>query len=405
MTTEAPSVQPPPAVLIVDDVEANLTALEALLEDMDCRVVRARSGNDALRLLLRQDFAVMLLDVQMPGMDGYEVAHHARHNPSSRDVPILFLTAATRTDQNVLKGYGSGAVDFLHKPVEPEILRSKVRVFLDLYRGRRQIADSKAALEVAYKELQSTQAQLIQSAKMASLGQLVAGVAHEINNPLAFCISHLNTARRGLDGLHTELGELPPGAQELWSRTQNRLEEMDRGLGRVKELVLKLRTFSRLDEGEFKNVSVEESIDSVMTILGHRMRGRIEVQLSLLGPPRIECYPSLLNQAVMNLAANSIDAMPDGGTLSISTGVEGDDYVIRVTDTGEGIPEAIRDRIFEPFFTTKEVGEGTGLGLAITYSIVHKHGGTLDLRPTQPRGTEAQIRIPSARLQLGSHAG
>lgn len=390
-----------PAVLIVDDVEANLLALDALLEDMDCSVVRARSGNEALRCLLRQEFAAMVLDVQMPGMDGYEVAHHARNNPVSRDVPILFLTAASRTDENVLKGYGSGAVDFLHKPIEPVVLRSKLRVFFDLYRGRRQVEDAKDQLETAYRELQATQAQLVQSAKMASLGQLVAGVAHEINNPLSFCISHLNTARRSLGAVGEHLALEPP-VKEQWERAQSRLAEMDRGLERVKELVLKLRTFSRLDEGEVKTVNVAESIDAVLTILGHRMRDRIKVALRLDGPEWLECFPSLLNQAVMNLVTNAIDAMPDGGTLQIATALEGDKFVVRVIDDGAGIPDAIKDRILEPFFTTKPVGEGTGLGLAITYSIVRKHGGELELNRAEPRGTEALIRIGIRRATNGS---
>jgi two-component system, NtrC family, sensor kinase len=390
-----------PAVLIVDDVEANLLALDALLEDMDCSVVRARSGNEALRCLLRQEFAAMVLDVQMPGMDGYEVAHHARNNPVSRDVPILFLTAASRTDENVLKGYGSGAVDFLHKPIEPVVLRSKLRVFFDLYRGRRQVEDAKDQLETAYRELQATQAQLVQSAKMASLGQLVAGVAHEINNPLSFCISHLNTARRSL-GVVSEHLSLEPPVKDHWERAQSRLGEMDRGLERVKELVLKLRTFSRLDEGEVKTVNVAESIDAVLTILGHRMRDRIKVELRLDGPEWLECFPSLLNQAVMNLVTNAIDAMPEGGTLRIATALEGDQFVVRVIDDGEGIPDAIKDRILEPFFTTKPVGEGTGLGLAITYSIVRKHGGELELKRAEPRGTEALIRIGIRRATNGS---
>src|SRR3954471_5815690 len=166
------------AVLAVDDVDANLFALQALLEDMDCDVVFARSGNDALRQLLRRTFAVVLLDVQMPEMDGYEVAHHARRNPSTRDVPIIFLTAANNSEGMVLRGYGSGAVDFLFKPLNPSILRSKVRVFLELRAAHRKALDAKVALErtnlelqTAYDELQATHAQLVQSAKMASLGE------------------------------------------------------------------------------------------------------------------------------------------------------------------------------------------------------------------------------------------
>ena len=129
-----------PAVLVVDDVEGNLVALEALLADLDCDVVLARSGNQALSALLKREFAVALLDVQMPEMDGFEVARHARQNPATRDVPLLFLTATHDSEEGVLRGYGSGAVDFLFKPIDSTILRSKVRVFLDLYRSRSEIA-------------------------------------------------------------------------------------------------------------------------------------------------------------------------------------------------------------------------------------------------------------------------
>ena len=215
-------------MLVVDDVQANLVAFEALLGELDCDVVLARSGNAALRQLLRREFAVMLLDVQMPEMDGYEVASHARANPGTRDVPIVFLTATHDNEENVLRGYGSGAVDFLFKPADPTILRAKVQVFLDLYASRRLIADSKGELErknaelgEAYRELKKTHAQLVQSAKMASLGELVAGIAHEINNPLAFALSHLDTARRDL----TAVGEatsaaLPEALKPRWARAE-----------------------------------------------------------------------------------------------------------------------------------------------------------------------------------------
>src|SRR3954451_15280814 len=127
-----------PSVLLVDDVPANLVALEALLDDMGCELVRAEGGNAALRELLRREFAVMLLDVQMPEIDGYEVARYVRENPATRDVPIIFLTATLRNEEGLLRGYGSGAVDYLLKPLNATILRAKVRVFLDLYLSRQR---------------------------------------------------------------------------------------------------------------------------------------------------------------------------------------------------------------------------------------------------------------------------
>jgi response regulator RpfG family c-di-GMP phosphodiesterase len=165
-----------PKVLVVDDVDANLKAMEALLESLDCELVLAQSGNEALKHLLKHEFAVLLLDVQMPDMDGYEVAHHARKNPKTKDVPILFLTATTHTETNVLKGYGAGAVDYLFKPIDATILRGKIRVFLDLYRSQLELKASNDALSArndelrqAHEELMETQAQLVHSAKMASI--------------------------------------------------------------------------------------------------------------------------------------------------------------------------------------------------------------------------------------------
>ena len=394
--------KPRPAVLAVDDVEANLIALRALIEDMDCEVVFAKSGNDALRQLLRRQFAVVLLDVQMPEMDGYEVAHHARKNPSTRDVPIIFLTAANNSEGMVLRGYGSGAVDFLFKPLNPSILRSKVRVFLELHLASQKLADAKAVLErrnaelkAAYSELQVTHAQLVQSAKMASLGELVAGVAHEINNPLAFVLSHLETVRRSLGVVEEHLPDsLPETAKYNWQRASERLREVSPGLERIRELVVKLRTFSRLDEGERKRVSVRECVESVLTILGHRLKDHVKVTTDFGSPDEIDCYASLLNQAIMNLVSNAIDAMDGNGAVCITTGASGEDYCISVADTGPGIPRELRDRVVEPFFTTKPVGQGTGLGLSITDSIVRKHGGVLELLDSESGGTRAVIRFP-----------
>jgi two-component system NtrC family sensor kinase len=433
------------AVLVVDDVEANLTAMDALLSELDCEIVLARSGNEALLTLLKRNFAVVLLDVQMPEMDGYEVARYARENPATRDVPIVFLTAGgtarsgldnqrsgarrldeNMTDQNVLKGYGSGAVDFLFKPVNPNILRSKVRVFLELDQGRRQLvqahheleaknrelaetAQAKAALadrfqqanvelERAYKELTATQASLIQTAKMASLGELVAGIAHEINNPLSYCVSHVETVKRCLSVVGSRAGDAlnEPSLLSTWERAQSRLGDMSLGLARITDLVLKLRTFSRLDEGEMKRVDVKECIDSVLTILSHRMAPRIAVSLTCDPPERIECNPELFNQALMNLLSNAIDAISGEGKIHVHSGRSGDMYTLSVSDTGSGIDPKVRDRIFEPFFTTKPIGVGTGLGLSIAYSIVQKHGGTLEALDAPGGGTRMLLSVPLA---------
>jgi two-component system NtrC family sensor kinase len=322
----------------------------------------------------------------------------------------------------VLRGYGSGAVDFLFKPLNAPIVRSKVRIFLELYASRQQVAQAKAALErsnvelraladdkariadqfkraneeltITYEDLRTTHAQLVQSAKMASLGELVAGVAHEINNPLAFVLSHLDTAQRSLTRVETELKPAEnPAAAESWKRAHDRLGEMRAGLDRIRDLVLKLRAFSRLDEGERKCVSVRECVDSVLTILGHRLR-RCTVEQELNAPDELDCFPGPLNQALMNLVANSLDAMGDEGKIIISSALHDGKYEIRVEDSGPGIPKELRERVLEPFFTTKPVGQGTGLGLSITYSIVKKHGGSLEILDGTNRGAIMVIRLP-----------
>jgi two-component system, NtrC family, sensor kinase len=239
-----------------------------------------------------------------------------------------------------------------------------------------------------------TQAQLVQSAKMASLGALVAGIAHEINNPLAFVGGHLATVEKSLEAVG-DSGALAPSAAPHWERAISRAREARLGVERIQNLVHQLRVFSRLDEGELKRVSVRESIESVLAILRHRLGENVTL-VSDIEDVELLCFASLFNQAVMNLVANAIDAVEGKGTVSIRTRAQDGWLEFTVTDTGQGIPRAIRDRVFEPFFTTKPVGAGTGLGLSISYSIAQKHRGTIELEPAEPHGTVARLRLPVA---------
>jgi two-component system, NtrC family, sensor kinase len=425
---QAASLLDPKRILAVDDSSTFLNELSGVLRGEGYEVVAARSGSAALEMLAAQSVDCILLDLVMPDMDGIETCRRIKASPLFRDVPLIMLTA--RDDRNaMIEGLSTGADDFIAKSSEFEVLTARVRAqlrrkqFEDEHRNIREqllrseleatearaaraLAEARArmveALEAknlelssAYQELKQTQSRLVQSAKLASLGELVAGVAHEINNPLAFAISHLQTARGSVGALPKEAPALEDSKH--WRKARDRMEEMSGGLERIRELVLKLRTFSRLDEGERKEVSIQECLDSVLTILAHRLRHRVHLDVEISAPSTLDCYPSLLNQALMNLIANAADAIGDereDGKLTIRGGAEGESYVLRITDNGCGIPESLRERVFDPFFTTKEIGKGTGLGLSITYSIIKKHGGTLDLTPAPGGGTLAEIRLP-----------
>lgn len=433
--TKAQSLLDPKRILAVDDSSTYLNELSSVLRDEGYEVVAARSGQEALDWLAAQSVDCILLDLVMPDLDGIETCRRIKSSPIFRDIPLIMLTA--HEDRvTMIEGLSTGADDFIAKSSEFEVLRARLRAqlrrkqFEDEHRqireqllrseleatearAVRELAEARAGMVAAleqknielvdaYAELKQAQSRLVQSAKLASLGELVAGVAHEINNPLAFVISHLGTARNSVSHLVPDPADL--ARNRHWQRAEDRMAEMGRGLERIRELVLKLRTFSRLDEGERKIVSVRECVDSVLTILGHRLRDVIDVQTTFGEPERLDCFPSLLNQALMNLVANAIDAIDPverAGKIVIEGASQGQSYLLRISDNGSGIPEALRERIFDPFFTTKEVGKGTGLGLSITYSIIKKHGGVLEMRDRPGGGTIAEIALPLAGPPAG----
>jgi two-component system NtrC family sensor kinase len=205
-----------------------------------------------------------------------------------------------------------------------------------------------------------------------------------------------------VDGLAANGAELPPDVYAKVSKMHARIDNAHAGAVRVKDLVSKLRTFSRLDEGTVKTINIHESIESVLLFLRHKMEGRIEVERNYGDVEMLTCLAGELNQVLMNIIANAIDAIDANqenagpGRITIATGQQNGHFVIRVRDTGKGIPEGIRNRIFEPFFTTKPIGQGTGLGLAISYGIVQAHQGSMEFSSTAGEGTEFVLKIPTS---------
>ncbi|MCB8879953.1 response regulator [Acidisoma cellulosilytica] len=255
------------------------------------------------------------------------------------------------------------------------------------------LTQANAELGAANDKLIETQAKLVQAAKMASLGELVAGIAHEINNPLAFILAHQATVQRVLSQIGSQ-DVTTEKARGHIAKAQDRAVAMGAGLKRIRDLVFNLRQFSRLDEGGFQLVDIFEAIDTVLTLLRPKLGDRISVARHYDAPPTLWCSPALLNQVVMNIVSNAADAIEGKGLIDITVTVEGPDYVILIEDSGPGVPEEVQERVFEPFFTTKPIGSGTGLGLAIAYSVVKAHQGAITIGRSPFGGASFKIAVP-----------
>ncbi|MBE9120078.1 PAS domain S-box protein [Tychonema sp. LEGE 07199] len=282
-----------------------------------------------------------------------------------------------------------------------------------------------AQLETTLCELKLAQTQLVQAEKMSSLGQMVAGIAHEINNPVSFIFGNLTYTEEYTENLikllqmyRDEHPEPSPNLQEEIERLEldfllddlpKMLSSMQVGATRIRDIVRSLRNFSRLDEAEMKDVNIHDGIDSTLMILEHRLkaqqdRAAIKVIKEYGELPLVECYAGLLNQVFMNIIANAIDALqypPENpGIIRIRTGVEGNCAAIKIADNGSGIADQVKQRIFDPFYTTKPIGSGTGMGLAISHSIiVEKHKGKINCFSAVGKGTEFAIEIPIKRIE------
>ncbi|MEI9814279.1 MAG: ATP-binding protein [Acidobacteriota bacterium] len=397
-------------VLIVDDEMANLKVLKMVLEFDGYRHVECvNDSREALPAVLRFQPDLILLDLHMPHMDGMDILE-SLHGilPGDDYVPVLVLTG-DNTSGAKEKALARGASDFLNKPLSHTEVGLRVGNLLKTRWLHRQLREQNQFLEQQVRErtelaatvsatsrqLRETQAHLVQSEKMGALGQLVAGIAHEINNPLAFVLNSAFVAEDLMGRLAGEVQvSLATESQARWAKARRCLGDVRVGAERVKELVSKLRTFSRLDEGQFKTVNIHESIESVLLFLQHKAEGRITIVRDFQAPDMLHCYAGELNQVWMNLVANAIDAIKGPGVITISTRHQDGYFVATVRDTGQGIPQESRHKVFDPFYTTKPVGEGTGLGLAISYGVVQAHKGSIDFQSEPGQGTEFTLRIP-----------
>jgi two-component system NtrC family sensor kinase len=422
-------------ILVVDDTLANLEVVTEVLGDAGFEVAIATDGERAIKQATISQPDLILLDVMMPGIDGFTTCQRLKASPATCDIPVIFMTALSDTTDKV-KGFNLGAVDYVTKPFQEAELLARVTTQLKLHHLHQtleqQVEQRTTELQKALQQLQQSQVQLVHSEKMAMLGQLVAGVAHEINNPVNFIHGNLTHVQTYIDNLldFVQLYQLhsASAAPELQNAAADLdlefiqqdlpkiIASMKIGTQRICEIVRSLRNFSRLDEAECKAVDIHEGINNTLLILQHRLKStpehpEIQVILDYGQLPFVECYAGSLNQVFMNILANAIDALEELSAkrnyqenqsnlsrITIQTVALDDQSVkIAIADNGSGMPKEIQRRIFEPFFTTKPPGKGTGMGMSISYQIVtEKHHGKLTCLSTR-EGTEITIQIPIRR--------
>ena len=410
----------PANILLVDDQPSKLLSYEVILRDLGENLIKADSASAALEQLLRNDIALILIDVVMPDLDGFELAAMIRDHPRFQKIAIIFVSAVALADVDQLRGYEYGAVEYVTVPVVPAVLRAKVRVFLDLYRKtneleelnaelERRVAERTAELALANAELeQRVEARTRESEaamervhemqKLESLGQLTGGLAHDFNNLLMAILANLRLLikKRTKDQSEFRL-----------------LEAAIQGAERGAALTKRMLAFARRQELRPEAIDVLRLIDDMVEMLQRSLGPTVHIRVE----SEEEIWPihADLNQlelAILNLALNARDAMADGGELALEVQNEqieasnilmlrpGDYVRVAVTDTGCGMDEATLQRATEPFFTTKGVGKGTGLGLSLVHGLVTQSGGSMRISSRLNVGTTVELWFPSVEHAL-----
>ncbi|HIK26960.1 MAG: response regulator [Oscillatoriaceae bacterium SKW80] len=456
-------------ILIVDDSSINLKFLSNTIASEGWEIIVATDGDTAIKQAEYAQPDLILLDVMMPGIDGFETCDRLKANAATSHIPVIFMTALSNPIDKV-KGLSIGAVDYITKPFQKEELIARLKLHLKLnyltkeYATQNQLLKQEIAeriaaetalqqlaeelekkveqrtaeLKKALQELQQTQIQLVQNEKMSTLGQLVAGVAHEINNPVNSISGNLkyleNYLYQILKILKLYIDKYPELDKEIQSEIQSfdleflmedlpyLLKSLKAGTESILNISKSLRLFSRADNTTKIAFNIHEGIESTLLILKHRLkanknRPEIKVIAKYGNLPLIDCYPGQLNQVFMNILANAIDALEDQGkwcladekenqypiqntkcpTIWIRTEISADNknVIISIKDNGPGMSPEVMKRAFEQLFTTKKVGAGTGLGLSISRQIVEeKHQGKLSCISAPGEGAEFIIELP-----------
>ncbi|OEU67751.1 MAG: hypothetical protein BA863_12830 [Desulfovibrio sp. S3730MH75] len=398
-------------ILIVEDNIVSLKLLEKILEKLGHKALVAEDGLKAWELFQKNKIRMVITDWMMPGMDGLELCQKVRSSDLPDYIYIIIITSKDKKE-DIIKGLEAGADDYITKPINPNELQARLKA------GERVIQ-----LEKRQKEIQL---QILQSEKMASVGQLAAGVAHEINNPTGFVSSNLKTLsdyqnditklikqyRKLITDLRniTAKEDFPSPIAEHVEQIRALETEIDvdfilndvldlikdckEGTERIKKIVLDLKDFAHPGEDKTQTTDINKGIESTLNVVWNELKYKATVAKDYCDLPQVQCYPQQLNQVFMNILVNAAQAITERGEISVSTRSDNGFVEIKISDTGSGIPKENLPKIFDPFFTTKRVGKGTGLGLNVAYNIIKKHKGTIDVESEVGKGTAFTIRIP-----------
>ncbi|MBF0287773.1 MAG: response regulator [SAR324 cluster bacterium] len=409
-------------ILIVDDDQINLQVLSNYLHLQKFTVTQAINGEDCLAMVQNNQPDLILLDVMMPKISGFEVCKKIRKQYPLCDLPIIMLTAKNKVS-DLMEGFAAGANDYLPKPFSKQELMSRIRTHLKLLALNRSLEqkvtertsklnDTLVQLESQHQQLKEAQVHLVQSEKMASLGMMIAGIAHEINNPTSYVFSGAQNIERLLQNLQEIILQIAKeGEREAvaelfnpkFSKIFQNLEAILDGSKRINGIVSDLATFGRKDSENTIKSDILKGLELSIKLVKTQYKDHVEFICDFAEIPYIECLPSQINQVFINLMINACQAIracqkqsdeKKMGLLKISAKVQ-DRYIeVRFQDNGCGMPKDVQQKIFEPFFTTKEIGEGTGIGLSVVFGIVERHQGNIHVESSVGKGTTFTVSLP-----------
>lgn len=424
------SVDDKVSILIVDDNSVNRQVLTFILQDHYLNLQTANDGVQCLELLSKQHFDLVLLDLNMPLKSGFDVLEEIQANKLYHR-PAFVVVSADNNPTTISRALKLGASDYVTTPFNRDELMARVRTHLALHSREQDLEDRvqqrTAELESANKELQETQSQLILAAKMASLGQLSAGIAHEINNPIGYIRSNMNTlmdyTQQIAELLHLyidsekhisdsatldALGQHKKNIQLdfLEEDVPQLIKDSLTGAQRVKDIATDLKVFSHPEQHNWEALDLRECFNSVLNIVNSEVKYKADIELHIAPDiPEIECITPQIYQVMTNLLVNAAQSIDGHGTIKIDVTlpVRPQNRVkIIISDTGSGMSEEVVSRIFDPFFTTKGVGEGTGLGLSVSYGIIENHGGQVNVTSAIGEGTSFTVLLPITQKTIGT---